>query len=207
MNMSTIGTINNHAHDASHEHHANDTKVFGFWIYLMTDLLMFATLFATFAVLSKEFAGGPTAKEMLSGGLGLVLVETFALLFSSITYGMAMLASHRGEKCGVIKWLAITFVFGLAFLSIEMYEFNHLLHEGATPQVSAYWTAFFTLVGTHGLHVAFGLLWMAVLMHQVSARGLNNTSKMRLSLLSLFWHFLDIVWICVFSVVYLFGVI
>jgi len=203
--MSTIETVNNH--DASHEHHANNTKVFGFWLYLMTDLLMFATLFATFAVLANAFAGGPTAKEMLGSGLGLVLIETFALLFSSITYGMAMLASGRGEQGGVIKWLAITFVFGLVFLSIELYEFNHLIHAGATPQVSGYWTAFFTLVGTHGLHVTFGLLWMAVLMHQVSSRGLNNTNKVRLGLLSLFWHFLDIVWICVFSVVYLFGVI
>jgi len=205
--MSTIATMNNHVHDASHEHHANDTKVFGFWIYLMTDLLMFATLFATFAVLANAFAGGPTAKEMLGEGLGLVLVETFALLFSSITYGMAMLASYRGEQGSVLKWLAITFACGVVFLSIELYEFNHLIHAGATPQVSAYWSAFFTLVGTHGLHVTFGLLWMAVLMHQVSSRGLTGTNKSRLGLLSLFWHFLDIVWICVFSVVYLFGVI
>ena len=119
---------------------------------------------ATFAVLSNAFAGGPTAKEMLRPGLHLVLVETFALLFSSITYGMAMLATYRGDKAAVLRWLGITFLFGVSFISIELYEFRHLIHEGAGPQTSAYWSAFFTLVGTHGLHVSAGLLWMLVLM-------------------------------------------
>lgn len=197
-----------HGHDG-HEHHHDTSgiKLFGFWVYLMTDLLIFATVFATFAVLSNSFAGGPTAKEMLGGGLHLVLVETFALLFSSITYGMAMLATYRGDKGAVLRWLGITFLFGVAFISIELYEFRHLIHEGAGPQVSAYWSAFFTLVGTHGLHVSAGLLWMLVLMFQVGSRGLTDTNKTRVGLLSLFWHFLDVVWICVFTVVYLMGVL
>ncbi|WP_322979326.1 cytochrome o ubiquinol oxidase subunit III [Pseudomonas sp. C11] len=197
-----------HGHDG-HEHHHDTSgiKLFGFWVYLMTDLLIFATVFATFAVLSNSFAGGPTAKEMLGGGLHLVLVETFALLFSSITYGMAMLATYRGDKGAVLRWLGITFLFGVAFISIELYEFRHLIHEGAGPQTSAYWSAFFTLVGTHGLHVSAGLLWMLVLMFQVGSRGLTDTNKTRVGLLSLFWHFLDVVWICVFTVVYLMGVL
>lgn len=197
-----------HGHDG-HEHHHDTSgiKLFGFWVYLMTDLLIFATVFATFAVLSNSFAGGPTAKEMLGGGLHLVLVETFALLFSSITYGMAMLATYRGDKGAVLRWLGITFLFGAAFISIELYEFRHLIHEGAGPQTSAYWSAFFTLVGTHGLHVSAGLLWMLVLMFQVGSRGLTDTNKTRMGLLSLFWHFLDVVWICVFTVVYLMGVL
>lgn len=197
-----------HGHDG-HEHHHDTSgiKLFGFWVYLMTDLLIFATVFATFAVLSNSFAGGPTAKEMLGGGLHLVLVETFALLFSSITYGMAMLATYRGDKGAVLRWLGITFLFGVAFISIELYEFRHLIHEGAGPQTSAYWSAFFTLVGTHGLHVSAGLLWMLVLMFQVGSRGLTGTNKTRVGLLSLFWHFLDVVWICVFTVVYLMGVL
>lgn len=197
-----------HGHDG-HEHHHDTSgiKLFGFWVYLMTDLLIFATVFATFAVLSNSFAGGPTAKEMLRPGLHLVLVETFALLFSSITYGIAMLATYRGDKGAVLRWLGITFLFGVAFISIELYEFRHLIHEGAGPQVSAYWSAFFTLVGTHGLHVSAGLLWMLVLMFQVGSRGLTDTNKTRVGLLSLFWHFLDVVWICVFTVVYLMGVL
>lgn len=197
-----------HGHDG-HEHHHDSSgiKLFGFWVYLMTDLLIFATVFATFAVLSNSFAGGPTAKEMLRPGLHLVLVETFALLFSSITYGMAMLATYRGDKGAVLRWLGVTFLFGVAFISIELYEFRHLIHEGAGPQVSAYWSAFFTLVGTHGLHVSAGLLWMLVLMAQISSRGLTDTNKTRVGLLSLFWHFLDVVWICVFTVVYLMGVL
>ncbi|WP_061240253.1 cytochrome o ubiquinol oxidase subunit III [Ectopseudomonas composti] len=197
-----------HGHDG-HEHHHDTSgiKLFGFWVYLMTDLLIFATVFATFAVLSNSFAGGPTAKEMLRPGLHLVLVETFALLFSSITYGMAMLATYRGDKAAVLRWLGITFLFGVSFISIELYEFRHLIHEGAGPQTSAYWSAFFTLVGTHGLHVSAGLLWMLVLMLQVGTRGLTDTNKTRVGLLSLFWHFLDVVWICVFTVVYLMGVL
>jgi cytochrome o ubiquinol oxidase subunit 3 len=203
--MSSEVLSNHDAHDDHHEHHhdAGEMKVFGFWIYLMTDCILFASIFAGFAVLSTAYAGGPTPKELID--LKLVLVETFALLFSSITYGMAMLAMYRGDKGKTLGWLALTFLFGAMFLSIELYEFHHLIHEGAGPQVSAYWSAFFTLVGTHGLHVTAGLTWMAIMMHQVATRGLTPTNQTRLSCLSLFWHFLDVVWICVFTVVYLMG--
>ncbi len=205
--MSSEVLSNHAAHDDDHEHEhhhdAGEMKVFGFWIYLMTDCILFASIFAGFAVLSTAYAGGPTPKDLID--LKLVLVETFALLFSSITYGMAMLAMYRGDKGKVLSWLAATFLFGLVFISIELYEFHHLIHEGAAPQVSAYWSAFFTLVGTHGLHVSAGLVWMAVMMHQVASRGLTPVTQTRLSCLSLFWHFLDVVWICVFTVVYLMG--
>ncbi|UCJ18699.1 cytochrome o ubiquinol oxidase subunit III [Pseudomonas sp. MM211] len=205
MSSEVISNHAAHADEHEHEHHhdAGEMKVFGFWIYLMTDCILFASIFAGFAVLSTAYAGGPTPADLID--LKLVLVETFALLFSSITYGMAMLAMYRGDKSKVLAWLAATFLFGVVFISIELYEFHHLIHEGAAPQVSAYWSAFFTLVGTHGLHVSAGLVWMAVMMHQVASRGLTPVTQTRLSCLSLFWHFLDVVWICVFTVVYLMG--
>ncbi|WMJ71444.1 cytochrome o ubiquinol oxidase subunit III [Stenotrophomonas sp. 24(2023)] len=187
-----------------HAHEQGGMKVFGMWIYLMSDCVLFGSLFASFAVLSTAYAGGPTGKELFS--LPFVLVETFLLLVSSITYGQAVLAMHRQQAGAVLRWLGVTFALGAGFIGMEVYEFNHLIHEGAGPHTSAYLSAFFALVGTHGLHVASGLVWMAVLMHQVHRRGLTATNVTRLSCLSLFWHFLDLVWICVFTFVYLFGV-
>ncbi len=205
MSSQTLHT--QHAHADGHEHHhdAGATKIFGFWIYLMTDLILFATLFATYAVLSQSFAGGPTGKDIFE--LDYVLGETFLLLFSSITYGFAMIAQHKGNKQAVLNWLAVTFLFGLGFIVMEVNEFHHLIHEGFGPDRSAFLSAFFTLVGTHGLHVTCGLIWMAVMMAQVWSKGLTDTNNTRLMCLSLFWHFLDIVWICVFTVVYLMGVL
>ena len=200
-------TLSNHdnAHDAhAHGHHdAGATKVFGFWIYLMSDCILFATLFATYAVLVNSVAGGPSGKEIFE--LPFVLVETFCLLFSSITYGMAILAMHKGNQSRVIAWLGLTFLFGLGFICMELYEFHHLIGEGFGPDRSAFLSGFFTLVGTHGLHVTSGLIWILVMMVQVSRRGLTATNQTRLMCLSLFWHFLDVVWICVFTVVYLMG--
>ncbi|RCL28502.1 cytochrome o ubiquinol oxidase subunit III [Pseudomonas sp. AFG_SD02_1510_Pfu_092] len=184
---------------------AGSLSLFGFWIYLMTDCILFATLFATYAVLGQAVAGGPSAADIFE--LPYVLVETFLLLFSSITYGYAMLANHRKDKRRVLQWLGLTFLLGLGFIAMEINEFYQLIAEGAGPQRSAFLTGFFTLVGTHGLHVLTGLVWMAVLMVQVQQRGLTCVNSTRLSCLSLFWHFLDIVWVCVFTVVYLFGVI
>ncbi|WP_207625453.1 cytochrome o ubiquinol oxidase subunit III [Paenalcaligenes suwonensis] len=192
-----------HAHADDHSHDQGSTKVLGMWIYLMSDLVLFGTLFASFAVLSNAFAGGPTSKELVS--LPFVLVETFVLLFSSITYGFVMLAVHRQDKAAALRWLCVTFVLGASFIGMELYEFQHLIAEGAGPTRSAYWSAFFTLVGTHGIHVTAGLIWMAVVIHQLTTRGLTPTNITRLSCLSIFWHFLDLVWICVFTVVYLFG--
>jgi cytochrome o ubiquinol oxidase subunit 3 len=190
------------SHGESGHGHAPSHSVFGFWLYLMTDCFLFASLFATFAVLGSQFAGGPTGKDLFD--LPGVALETAVLLLSSITYGFAMLGAHKRRSGAVLGWLAVTFVLGAAFLVFELREFAHLIAQGAGPDRSAFLSAFFTLVGTHGLHVTLGLLWMVVLMVQV-ARGPNLTERdiRRLTCLSLFWHFLDIVWICVFSFVYL----
>ena len=187
-----------------HDHHdASTTKVFGFWIYLMSDCLLFACLFATYAVLHKNTDGGPGAKEIFE--LPYVAVETLLLLLSSITYGVALIGSYSRNRNRVLLWLFITFLFGAGFVGMEINEFHHLIAEGSGPDRSAFLSSFFTLVGTHGLHVSSGLLWIAVMMWQVVSRGLTDVNKTRLMCLSMFWHFLDIVWICVFTVVYLMG--
>lgn len=185
-----------------HHDHPESNSVFGFWIYLMTDCVLFASLFAVFACLGHQFAGGPTGKDLFD--IPGVALETAVLLLSSITYGFAMLGA-QGRKTGVVLgWLAVTFVLGATFLVFELREFSHLIAEGAGPQRSAFLSSFFTLVSTHGLHVFFGLVWMAVLMVQVLRKpDLSDQAIRRLTCLSLFWHFLDVVWICVFTFVYL----
>ena len=169
----------------------------------MSDCIIFATLFATYAVMVNNTAGGPAGKDIFE--LPFVLVETALLLLSSITYGMAVIAMNNQNKGSVISWLALTFLFGAGFIGMEIYEFHHLILEGFGPDRSGFLSAFFTLVGTHGLHVTSGLIWMAVMMFQISKRGLTATNRTRIMCLSLFWHFLDVVWICVFTVVYLMG--
>lgn len=202
--MSTETAKHHHDAHAEHGHHdAGANKVFGFWIYLMSDCIIFATLFATYAVMVNNTAGGPAGKDIFE--LPFVLVETALLLLSSITYGMAVIAMNNQNKGSVISWLALTFLFGAGFIGMEIYEFHHLIKEGFGPDRSGFLSAFFTLVGTHGLHVTSGLIWMAVMMFQVSKRGLTATNRTRIMCLSLFWHFLDVVWICVFTVVYLMG--
>ncbi|QEM82467.1 cytochrome o ubiquinol oxidase subunit III [Halomonas binhaiensis] len=205
MATDTLTNHAGHAHDGhDHDHHdAAGTKVFGFWIYLMSDLMIFGSLFATFAVLMKGTAGGPTASEIFE--LPFVLVETFLLLFSSFTYGMAVLSMNANKAKAVFNWLLVTFILGAGFVGMEIYEFQHLIHEGFGPDRSAFLSAFFTLVGTHGLHVTFGLIWILVMLIQVKKMGLTDMTRPRIMCLSLFWHFLDIVWICVFSFVYLMG--
>lgn len=189
-----------------HNHHdAGELKVFGFWIYIMTDCILFATLFATYAVMHSHTAGGPDGSEIFD--LPYVLVETFLLLFSSFTSGVALLAMHQGNKRNVVLWLIVTALLGAGFVAMEIHEFLGLIAEGHGPDRSAFLSSFFTLVGTHGLHVSAGLVWMLLLMLQIGQQGLTDTNKTRLQCLSLFWHFLDIVWICVFSVVYLLGVL
>ncbi len=199
--MSSVATDMHHDHD--HEHHESNS-VFGFWVYLMTDCLLFASFFATYAVLFMNTAGGVSGKDIFE--LDFVAVETAALLLSSITFGFAMIAAHKQNKGGTLLWLAVTWVFGAVFIGMEIYEFHHLIAEGFGPDRSAFLSSFFALVGTHGLHVTSGLIWIIVLMIQVSKFGLTATNKTRLMCLSLFWHFLDVVWICVFTVVYLLGV-
>jgi cytochrome o ubiquinol oxidase subunit III len=200
--MSTTHTQSALHHGAHHEHHDDGSKTtFGFWIYLMSDCLIFATLFATFGVLSNATAGGPSGRELFD--LRYVLGETLLLLASSYTFGMAMLSSHAQRRSGVVAWLVITFLFGAGFVGMEVVEFAKLVHEGHGPNVSAYLSAYFTLVGTHGLHVTCGLLWIGMMTHQVMKYGLTDVTRRRLACLSLFWHFLDLIWICVFTIVYL----
>ena len=186
-------------------HPEGSSTMLGFWIYLMSDCLVFAMLFATYAVLGSSYAGGPGPKALFD--LPLVALNTSMLLLSSITYGFAMLAMNAAKRGAMQRWLAVTGIFGLAFLGIELWEFSHLIHEGATPQSSAFLSAFFTLVGTHGLHVTFGTIWLIVLMVQVRVKGLIPSNRRRLMCLSLFWHFLDVIWIGVFTFVYLMGML
>lgn len=194
-----------HAHDDGHEHHPETGTNLGFWIYLMSDCLIFAILFAIHAVLGRNYAAGPSPADLFD--LKLILIATFMLLFSSITYGFAMLNSYKNNVNRTIGWLLVTGLFGLAFLGIEIYEFQHLVHLEATPQRSAFLSSFFTLVGTHGLHVTFGLIWLVTLVVQLKQRGLIEANRRRLMCLSMFWHFLDVIWIGVFSYVYLMGVV
>lgn len=190
------------AHVEGH-HDDGSTKMFGFWIYILQDLFLFATLFANFAVFSSAYDTGPAGKDFID--LPFILVETFILLISSITYGFAIIEMHRNRRAGTLLWMAVTFFLGLAFIGMELYEFHHLIHEGAGPWVSAYWSAFFVLVATHGIHVTAGLVWMMCMFAHLVRNGLSADNKVRLSCLSLFWHFLDIVWIGVFTIVYLMG--
>ncbi len=192
--------------DTAHDHGDHgDLSVFGFWVYLMTDCIVFGCLFTSFAVLRHQFAGGPTAQSVFE--LNGVAIETALLLISSLTYGFAMLQARKKNKGAVMGWLVITALLGAGFLYYEIEEFCHLVSVGAAPNVSAFWSAFFTLVSTHGLHVTLGIIWMIVLMIQMSSKGLTSRMITRLTCLSLFWHFLDVVWICVFSFVYLLSMV
>ncbi len=177
----------------------------GFWIYLMTDCILFASLFATYAVLRNNTAGSPSSHELFE--LPFVLNETLLLLVSSLTCGFALLAGLRGHKKQVIFWLSMTFLLGAGFLTMEISEFNKFISEGAGYDKSGFLSSFFTLVGTHGLHITAGLVWIIVLGTQIITQGITQTTSKRLLLFSLFWHFLDIVWIFIFTIVYLMGVI
>jgi cytochrome o ubiquinol oxidase subunit 3 len=178
-------------------------SLFGFWIYIMTDCVLFASLFATYAVLHNNTFGGPSSKELFS--LPFALSETLILLTSSFCCGLGILAAHQRQKQMVYRLFGLTFLLGLAFLGLELHEFAHLYHEGNSWRRSGFLSAFFTLVGTHGLHITTGLLWMGTMLVRISKRGLTDVSVRRLTMLSLFWHFLDIIWIFIFTVVYLMG--
>ncbi len=187
-------------------HHDTTEKVsFGFWVYLMTDLIMFAVLFAAFAVLRGNTFGGPSGAQLFS--LPFALTETLILLTSSFTCGLAMVFAHRNDKNKVTALFTITSLLGTAFLAMEFTEFHRLILEGNGPQRSAFLSSFFTLVGTHGLHIAVGLLWIIVLIVKIWKTNLTSANIRRLTCLSLFWHFLDLVWIFIFTIVYLMGTI
>ena len=184
---------------------AGDEKTFGFWIYLMTDAVIFALLFATYVVMVNNTAGGPSGRDLFD--LSRTFAETMLLLLSSLTFGLAVLALAAGSRAGVLRWLAVTFALGLGFVALEISEFRSMIAAGAGPDRSGFLSAFYTLVGTHGLHVSLGLLCIAVMAGQVAVKGLTGAVASRLLRLALFWHFLDIVWIGIFSVIYLPGVL
>jgi len=186
---------------AIHMEEMHSRTYFGFWTYLMTDCVLFATLFATYAVLHNNTYGGPSGRELFS--LPFALTESLILLTSSFTCGLSMLGAHRNEKSKVIGWFAVTFLLGICFLAMEWHEFAKLVREGNSWRSNAFLSSYFTLVGTHGLHVAIGLLWMVILLIPVMRRGLRPVSIKRLTCLRLFWHFLDVVWIFIFTFVYL----
>ena len=179
--------------------------LFGFWVYLMTDCVLFASLFATFIVLRNNIFGGPSGESLFS--LSFVLSETLILLTSSFTCGLAILAARRGEKFKTLALFALTFVLGLAFLALELHEFSNLYNEGNSWRRSGFLSAFFTIVATHGAHISMGLIWMGTMWFRVSKYGLTPFNVKRLTMLSLFWHFLDIVWIFIFTIVYLMGMV
>lgn len=202
--MTALSATEHDNHLDHDHHHDNDAiDVFGFWTYIMTDCVLFATLFAAYAVLSPDTFSGPSLKQLIS--LPYVFVETLFLLASSFTYGLAMLAVYKQKRDVTVFWLLVTFLCGLGFVGLEVHEFIHLYAEGHSWHVSAALSAFFTLVGTHGTHVSIGLIWMALMMFQVLKYGVKPNINKRLTYLGLFWHFLDIVWIFVFTIVYLMG--
>jgi cytochrome o ubiquinol oxidase subunit 3 len=178
---------------------------FGFWVYLMTDCVLFASLFAVYAVLRKNTFGGPDGAALFS--LPYVLTETFILLTSSFTSGLGSLAARRGDRRAVLQWFGATFVLGIAFLCMELSEFSRLDHAGHSWRASGFLSGYFTLVGTHGLHISIGLIWMAVLLVVVFRKGLKPSNVRKLTLLATFWHFLDLIWIFIFTIVYLLGVV
>lgn len=181
----------------------SDRTVLGFWIYLMTDVILFATLFAVYAVLKNNTFGGPAGKDIFS--MPYVLIETLVLLTSSFLCGLSVLAARTGRNNQAQIWLGLTFLLGMIFILMEIGEFHSLVLDGNSWQRSGFLSAFFTLVGTHGVHIIAGLIWLAVLRAQMSIQGFTPTVVRRLTLFSLFWHFLDVVWIFIFTIVYLMG--
>jgi cytochrome o ubiquinol oxidase subunit III len=182
-----------------------EQRAFGFWLYLMSDAIIFSLLFATYAVMARNNAGGPTANTLFS--LPNAFTETMLLLFSSITFGLATLAMKSGAKERMLSWLLVTFLLGLGFVGLEIREFHGMVRAGAGPDRSGFLSAFFTLVGAHGLHVTFGLIWILIMTSQVIIKGLTVPVASRFLRLGLFWHFLDIIWIGIFSIVYLPGIL
>jgi len=174
---------------------------FGFWLFLLSDIILFAALFATYSVLSGSTAGGPTAAELFDKTH--VFVEAMCLLASSVTCGFGSLAVQRTDTRSVYFWMGITFLLGATFLTLEGREFASMVAAGAGPSRSAFLSAFFTLVGTHGLHVSLGLVWLVIMLLQVTTLGFQPMVGRRFFAFGLFWHALDIVWIGVFTIVYL----
>lgn len=204
--MRQISAHHSHSYgEHAHDHHDQESlKTFGFWLFLITDTILFGALFATYLVLQGNTVGGPTPEElfMMPG----IIASTFILLTSSFTSGLALLSMQRGRLKQLIGWLAVTALLGAAFLTLEIREFITMVHEGATISTSAFLSSFYALVGTHGLHVSLGMVWMVALMIQLAKHGITPVTERKVNVISLYWHFLDVVWIFVFTVVYLMGV-
>ena len=178
--------------------------IFGFWLFLLSDFMLFGVLFATYAVLKNRVFGGPSAHMLFN--LEAAFIQTMILLIASFTIGLAAVSAHRKQTKTTIALFSLTFLFGLVFMGMEYNEFSRLISQGNSWEESAFLSAFFTLVGTHGLHMIFALLWIIVFILPVCCFGLNAISIRRLTCLKMFWQFLNIVWIFIFSFVYLMGV-
>lgn len=198
-----VPVLNSHKTSESLEQPEDNVSYFGFWVYLMTDAVLFGSLFATYAVLYKSTNGGPGGSELFS--LPFILLATIILLTSSYTVGLAVLALKNRNIKQVLAWLSVTFVFGVIFLAMELTEFTKLAQEGNGWTSSAFLSAFFTLVGTHGLHITAGLIWIGVMFRRIWRKGFTPRNNRQLMLLAMFWHFLDVIWIFIFTVVYLSG--
>ncbi|THF84120.1 cytochrome o ubiquinol oxidase subunit III [Cohnella fermenti] len=196
------GHDHDHGHDGHHDMEA--LRQMGFWLFLITDCILFGTLFATYLVLHNNTAGGPTASELFE--MPGVIAETFILLTSSFTSGLAVLCMHKGNRKGLIGWLIVTIILGASFVTLEVTEFLKMIDEGAKISTSAFLSSFYTLVGTHGLHVSVGLVWMIALIIQLTRHGITPVTTRKINIISLYWHFLDVVWIFVFTIVYMMGV-
>lgn len=180
-------------------------NIVGFWIFVTAEIALFATLFATYAVLFGRTAESPEAMDLFQPGIALVM--TFILLTSSFTCGLAIHSMREGSLKGLMIFLFITLALGLTFLGFEIYEFVHYASEGATLQSSAYWSAFFILTGTHGIHVTLGIGWMIAILIQLKQRGLTAVTNRKVFIVGLYWHFLDVIWIFIFTGVYLIGMV
>jgi cytochrome o ubiquinol oxidase subunit 3 len=202
-----VGLTHGGSEDTGLGHRGPESKSivvpYGFWLFVLSDMVLFSALFATYATLVHATDGGPTTNDLFDRNL--VAVETIALLLSSFTCGLAMIAAKRKNMAATQAWLLVTGALGAVFLSIELYEFAHMIAEGAPPQRSAFLSAFFTLVGCHGAHVTAGLLWIGTMMAQIWAKGFKEHIMRRLLCLSVFWHALDIIWVAIFTIVYLIG--
>ena len=202
-----VGLTHQGSEDTGLGHRGPESKnivvPYGFWLFVLSDMVLFSALFASYATLVHATDGGPTTSELFDRNL--VAIETIALLLSSFTCGLAMIAAKRKNMNLTQIWLLVTGLLGAVFLFIEFYEFAHMIGEGAPPQRSAFLSSFFTLVGCHGAHVTAGLLWIGTMMAQIWAKGFKEHIVRRLLCLSIFWHALDIIWVAIFTIVYLIG--
>ncbi|GAE94630.1 AA3-600 quinol oxidase subunit IIII [Gracilibacillus boraciitolerans JCM 21714] len=198
--------MTSHTTPLEYKSHQSQMNILGFWVFLGAEIVLFATLFASYFVLEHNTAGGP------GGGADIfvlkdVLIETFLLLTSSFTSGLAIHAMRNHDKKGLLLWMIATLLLGAGFLFMEINEFLHFIHEGATIQTSGFTAGLFTLLGTHGAHVTFGIIWISLLLVQLVRRGITEKTSSKLFIASLYWHFLDVVWIFIFTFVYLKGMV